>query len=739
MSAKETLSQLGRGVEEQFSASRRVLAFSEYLELVEVAPSQQLRNTAQYLLDLFDHYGQYEVEGPCGKLPRFRLFDAPFEDGEDRLIGQERVQNKLYRLLRTFVRQRRIDRFVLLHGPNGSSKSTVTDMLARAMEHYSSLDEGALYQFNWIFPTRGVERQDIGFGHAPAAFASANDTFARLDDAEIDARIPCDLRDHPILLIPQGQRADLFAQWKVESGGFLLSDYLRAGDLCHKCKKIYEALLRAYQGDYLKVMRHIQVERYYVSRRYRISTSRVEPQLAVDARSRQLTADRSLGSLPASLQSLSLYSSEGELVDANRGILDYSDLLKRPPEAYKYLLGLVEGGSVGLDAANLFLDLLFIGSANENHLNAFMESPEWTSFKARIELIRVPYLLDYRRESEIYRQHLPANEVGKPLAPHAIDVASLWAVLSRLHRPSLGLYKGRLKELVALLKPRDKAELYAYGKAPAGTTEDDARLLRASVADIHAETDAALVYEGRTGASPREIRSLLLNAAQDDTHASLTADAVLRQIDKLTHESSVYEFLRQKPQEGYFDHAGFVSVCRDWYLDQLDDDVRHAAGLVEEASYADLFARYINHVTHYVRREQLLNPVTNKFEDPDPGLMGEVEKALDIGDDSHGFRQNVISKIGAWSIDHPGEKPDYSTIFREYFDKLRAGYYARQRRRLAKLLGSSLRRILGEGESLPAEEVVAADRLFERLTSELGYPEAAAKEAIADLVRHRYS
>src|SRR5439155_3679222 len=161
----------------------------------------------------------------------------------------------------------------------------------------------------------------------------------------------------------------------------LTSDYIRYGDLGHKNKQIFEALLVAYKGDYLKVMRHVQVERFYFSRRYRMGAVTVEPQLAVDARSRQLTMDRSLQALPAALQSLSLYEYSGELVDANRGVIEYSDLLKRPLEAYKYLLGTVEQSRVAVDNTILFLDLIFIGSSNESHLAVFKEIPEFQSFK----------------------------------------------------------------------------------------------------------------------------------------------------------------------------------------------------------------------------------------------------------------------------------------------------------------------------------------------------------------------
>ena len=105
---------------------------------------------------------------------------------------------------------------------------------------------------------------------------------------------------------------------------FVISDYLRQGTLSPKNRTIFEALLASYQGDYLKVLRHVQVERYYVSHRYRVGWVSVEPQLSVDATERQITADRTLAALPPSLQSVALFEYGGELVGANRGMIEYS-------------------------------------------------------------------------------------------------------------------------------------------------------------------------------------------------------------------------------------------------------------------------------------------------------------------------------------------------------------------------------------------------------------------------------
>jgi serine protein kinase len=378
----EDLEAIGKAVQEQFASNRRLLTYDEYLSVVRENPRRHARSAAQYVCDMFDQFGTEIVRHPEGEMRRFKLFDAPWDDGEGALVGQEEVQNAVYRIISNFTRQRRVDRFILLHGPNGSSKSTFTEMLVRALEYYSNLADGAIYRFNWIFPSQTISRSGIGFGGKKSATA-AGQSFALLDDDQIDARLICEMRDHPLLLIPQKLRGQLLEDLLAKQGGpeFLVSEYLLKGDLCQKCKLVYESLLNTYHGDFLRVLAHVQVERFYASRRYREAATRVEPQLAVDAKARQVTADRSLAALPTALQSISLFEHDGDLVQANRGIIDYPDLLKRPVEAYKYLLTTVEDGRVVLDQTNLFFDLVFIGSSNDAHLNAFMESPDWMSFK----------------------------------------------------------------------------------------------------------------------------------------------------------------------------------------------------------------------------------------------------------------------------------------------------------------------------------------------------------------------
>src|SRR5512141_1041782 len=140
--------------------------------------------------------------------------------------------------------------------------------------------------------------------------------------------------------------------------------------------------------------------------------------MSVDASHLPIILHPSQANLPAALQTAVLFEAQGALVTANRGLIEYSDLLKRPLEAFKYLLGFSETSQVPLEHFVLQLDEVLIASSNEKHLGAFKELPDFASFKGRIELVRVPYLRRYKLEQQIYDAQITPTTVGKHVAPH---------------------------------------------------------------------------------------------------------------------------------------------------------------------------------------------------------------------------------------------------------------------------------------------------------------------------------
>src|SRR5450432_1096540 len=746
--AKAWLTHTAGELRESFARNRRVMSFGEYFSLFGADSGRQVRSAAQYVRDVFDHFGTEGVHTPRGSMTRFRLFDCPWDAGKDALAGQEEVQAAVYRLVSNFAREGRTNRLILLHGPNGSAKSTFVASLQRAMEHYSTLDEGALYRFNWIFPSQKLTKSGIGFGGASGAVVDASggapETYAYLEDEFIEAKIADEMRDHPLLLVPSVKRRELIEQRLAAEikSSFRPADYLLRGDLSHRNRQIFEALLSSYHGDLAKVLRHIQVERFFVSRRYRQAAATVEAQLAVDARSRQLTMDRSLGSLPPALQSLTLYEVQGELVDGNRGTIDFADLLKRPLEAYKYLLGTVEQGRVSLDVASLELDTVFIGSSNEGYLSAFKEMPEFQSFKGRMELVRVPYLLDYKVEQRIYDAQIRAAhaESGKHVAPHVAWVTALWAVMTRMKK-SLGEKYGKsLTEIVGHLGPLEKALLYAENATPEGLTAEQQRELIGGVEKIARESDNYPNYEGRTGASPREMKLVIMNAAQSARHACLSPFAVFDELEELVRGVTVYEFLKQETLPGGFhENRKFVFEVRDKLIDRIDDEVRTSMGLVDERRYMERFERYAAHASYWVKREKVPNPITGRDEDPDEEMMTDVERILQAAGRRDEFRREVLSRIGAWSIDHPRQKPDYDQIFPRQIAELRESFFDERKKQVRKI-NEDLLLLLTDGTAgMQPDAAAGAAATLATLKSRFGYCDNCAKDAVLALIRKRYS
>ncbi len=724
----------------RLSAAHKSLSFDDYLALFTSEPARHTRDAARWLRDLFDHYGTREVDRPWGKVTRWNLFDLPWEDAggqREALIAHEELQREVYRAISNFAEQGRVDRLVLLHGPNGSAKSTFCATLMRAMEDYSKQDDGALYRFSWVFPKGRSGDSKIGFGAVGKDEGpKVGESYAYLDDAAIDAKVHCELRDHPLLLIPVDARRAILRD--ALGPDARVPDMLWKGGLSHKSQQVFDALLSAYRGDLAKVLAHVQIERWFVSRRYRVGAVTLGPQMAVDAHERQVTASRSMASLPASLQNVALFEPFGELVDAAGGLLEYSDLLKRPLDAWKYLLLMIETGEVALTTSNLSPNLVMIGSANELHLDAFREHPEFASFRGRLELLRAPYLLDWTAEKSIYeRQVVPS--VQRHVAPHATEMAAVFAVLSRMRKPAPERFAKELAALVADLAPIEKADLYALGAIPARIDGDAAKVLRGGVEQLVRESDTYPNYEGRVGASPREIRALLLEAAQSTQYGCLSPFAVLEQLAWLVSRKNEFEWLRQDPLAGgYHDPRYFLRVLRERLLDKMESELRDATGLVDEARYFETFERYVSHVRAFVKNEKVFNKVTRKDESPDEAMMREIERVLGATGTPANFRGDLISMVAGWAIDHPGAPVEYASLFPRHLAKIRESFFAERRSRVVSM-ARELLVLLTDRTGLDSEQLARAERTRANLVSRFGYCDRCARDAASALLKEKFA
>ncbi|MEM9114387.1 MAG: serine protein kinase PrkA [Myxococcota bacterium] len=740
-SARELLQSLSNRVQTSFREDRALLSFGQWFDGFLESPKLGLRSAAQYLRDVFDHFGSTTLELPTGSVRRFHLFDAPWGKGDGRVAGQERVQNEIYRLVNNFVRDGRVSRLIMLHGPNGSAKSSIIHCLQRAMEAYARTPEGALYRYAWIFPSEKIVKGRLGFD-ASASSTSSGESHAHLSAEQVDARLPCELRDPPLFLIPKKERARLIEQLRAEGRlpeEFVVSRYALEGDLSPRDRAIYDALLLAHDGDHAEVLRHIQVERFYLSLRYGEGIATVEPQMHVDAQAQQLTADRSVGNLPRPLQNVPMYQLSGPLVSANRGLLEYSDLLKRPAEAYKYLLITSEEATASLPQFKIDLDEVLIASSNEKYLEAFKEHPDWMSFKARIELVRVPYLLRFRDEIQIYADQIKPTSVSKELAPHVAEAAAMWAVLTRLQRPNPEHFPEPVRSIVKRMSPLEKLRLYDEGQVPEWVSSKDGRELLLALPELFEEYRNASYYEGLLGASAREMRTVILNAAHHDEYRTLTPLPVFDELANLIRDPSLYDFLKQEPQNGFHDNRGFVDAVKTWWTNVVDDEVRLSMGLVDEARYEELFTKYVLHASTLLKKEKLFDKVTGQYVDPDKELLEQVEEVLLAeNEDRHEFRRSVIGRIGAWSLENSGESPDYRKLFESYIGRLEEDYYSRQKKQIARNLRAVLDYV-GEEKTQAAGDREAAETTLTTMDKRFGYPRACTAECAAFLLRAKYA
>ncbi len=726
------IKKLAAEVGEQFATNQSRLSFDAYLDLVEASPKSHLRNSAQYLRDCFLYFGRKD-DGA------FKLFDLPFSEDAQSLIGQISAQKKVFSLLQGFVKSGSVNKLLLLHGPNGSAKSTFVDTMMAALEAYSQTDEGAIYRFNWVFPLERITaHSSIGFGTDSAVDPLTLESFAHLKDDQINAKVQSDLDDHPLLLLPLKVRKKLIEKLLETHSDFVLSDYLSKGDLSHTGRQIFDALFSDYEGDIETLLKHIQVERFYISRRYRQGAVTVEPQMRVDAGIRQLTADRSLSALPTSLQNQTLFEPFGDLVDANRGVIQYEDFLKRHPDLNKYLLSTAEKATVALDSRILHLDSIFLASANEDYLDAFKQTADYTSFKGRVEFVRFPYLLSYLDEAKIYEEQLSHFLPTYHIAPHTTFVIAFWSVLTRLHAPKSDLYPEEIREIISSLTPVEKADLYARHIVPNRLENDQGRVLLNLVEELQNETAAVGAYEGRFGASPREMKVLLLSASQRNSNF-ISPIAIFEELEKLVEETSVYPFLQMKAAGLYHQHKEFITQVSEQYLERIDSEVRSAMGLIDEEQYDRLFERYVLHVSHQKRGEKVYDDRAKKHIDVDEKWMVEVEGYfLREIDDRSLFRDDLIATIAAWSIEFPDRKIVYEDIFPQLFKSMHSFFFEGRKKVIKKRLMHAIALRDTRTEQLTENEKASAREIVDYLIETHGYIEESAFEVVGYLFSKRY-
>jgi serine protein kinase len=313
-------------------------------------------------------------------------------------------------------------------------------------------------------------------------------------------------------------------------------------------------------------------------------------------------------------------------------------------------------------------------------------------------------------------------------------------VLTRMRKCDAERYPKDISSAVGDIEPLEKLRLYDTAEVPERLSSAEAKELIKHVPDLYKESLGYPHYEGRFGASAREIRTALLNAAHNVDYRCLSPLAVFEEIRQLLQAKSVYEFLRQDVVGEYHDHEKFLEQTEEIFLRWIDIEVRQSMGITRDESHSELFHEYIDHVSYWVKGEKMRDATSGVLKDPDDKFMGEIEEVLKgKGESTDDFRRGLIGTIGARALEDPDFKADYDIIFASYLERLREDFFGTRKSELQKLNENFLEFTSdNDTDGLDPKEREQAEGMLKTLEERYGYCRHCARDTVAYLLRKRY-
>jgi serine protein kinase len=529
-------------------------------------------------------------------------------------------------------------RLLLLLGPPSGGKSSMVILLKRGLEEYSQSEAGALYAIHG-----------------------------------------CPVHESPLHLVPHTLRAQFRQAYNVDIGG----------ELCPHCAS---RLTQEYGGDFMQM----PVQRVFVSEAGRLGVGTYAPHDPSTADIADL-----VGSVD--LSKVSQYGDEGDprawswsgaVYAASRGMLEMIEILKVKREFLYLLLTLTQEKNVKVSRFPLIhLDETIVAHTNLAEFRKFLQEPENEALLDRMVIIQVPYTLSYKDEARIYQKLTSSTQAFREvhLDPHALHVAAVFAVLSRLQ-------EGEEREAEAAKKLR----LYA-GEDVEGVAQSEVEKLRAKSPE-----------EGLSGVSPRFVINALSNAIIQSQAKSLTSMDVLLAL-KDSIESDVR--IDGKKKRRWVDFL--VAVRKEFYNRWVKEDVHKALFVSFEQEAQQLLDKYLDEVEAQLDNRTIKDPITSEERKPDERFLRSVEEKIRISESGKlSFRQEVVRKaMGAYKRGDKFTLDSHAPLH----DAVEQ-YLFEQRRDVLRLVSSSAR---------PDDETRQKISVVERrLVDEYGYDNHSAREAL---------
>jgi len=580
-------------------------SFEEYLEIVREDPNVA-RTAFQRIYDMILSYGTEEYTRNRERIIHYNFFDDPFEEGKDAIFGLDKPLMDLVQIFHAAARRYGTERrVILLHGPVGTAKSTIVRLLKKGLETYSRTPEGRLYTFYW-----------------------------QTDDGE---RMDCPMHEEPLHLIPPEYRALVLQEL---NGGRDLErrnghdgapdsyPIQIEGDLCPACRFMYNQLLERANGNWLEVVRQVRVRRLVLSEKDRVGIGTFQPKDEKNQDSTELTGDINYRKIAeyGSDSDPRAFNFDGELNIGNRGLVEFIEILKLDVAfLYDLLTASQEHKIKPKKFAHTDIDEVILGHTNEAEYRRLLNNEYMEALRDRTIKIDIPYVTRFSDEVRIYQRDFNERQVmGKHIAPHTLEIAAMWAVLTRLEEPK--------RANLTLLQ---KLKLYD-GRSLPGFTED-------SVLELQAEAP----HEGMGGISPRYIQDKLSNTlVADQSRTCINPFMLLRELEAGLRHHSLITNERERKR-----YRELLAVVKEEYDDIVKNEVQRAI-TADEAAIKRLCANYIDNLRAYTQRQKVRNPYTGEDEPPNERLMRSIEEKIDIPESrKDDFRREIMNYIGALALD----------------------------------------------------------------------------------------
>ncbi|WP_078552444.1 PrkA family serine protein kinase [Bacillus alkalicellulosilyticus] len=556
----------------------------------------------------------------------------------DQMFG---VEESLEKLVEEYFHSaaKRLDvrkRILLLMGPVSGGKSTLVAMLKRGLEQYSRTENGAVY-----------------------------------------AIAGCPMHEDPLHLIPHHLRDSFYDEYGIKIEGNLSPLNMMR-------------LEKEYGGRIEDVM----VERILFSEDKRVGIGTFSPSDPKSQDIADLTGSIDFSTIAeyGSESDPRAYRFDGELNKANRGLMEFQEMLKCDEKFLWHLLSLTQEGNFKAGRfALISADELIVAHTNESEYKAFISNKKNEALHSRIIVMKVPYNLKVSEEERIYQKMIKQSDLSNVhIAPHALKIAAIFTILTRLTPPK--------KQGIDLVK---KMKLY-NGEMIEGFNVQDIEELKKEFPD-----------EGMTGIDPRYVINRISSAIIRKQLTSISALDVLRSIKEGLNE---HASISKEDKERYMD---FISVARREYDDIAKKEVQKAFVYSYDESAKTLMDNYLDNVEAYCNKNKLRDPLTGEEMSPDEKLMRSIEEQIGISENAKkAFREEILIRISAYA--RKGKKFDYNS-------------HERLREAIQKKLFADLKDIvkITTSTKTPDEnQLKKVNEVIARLIDEHGYNSTSANELL---------